>query len=341
MMNRTIIKKLKQLYALAFCLGALWNSMAMAQSGDTEAATESQLLQIMLPANAQRVLPQSVPTEITQTLAKVTAAGNGKFRRGASEVLVWGGDSYQKANASRIVNRLTGSLKTAGWQYSVEGEEGGVTVFTALKESPHRAVVGLYGATDEALIFAAMEILPDKGNGNGVGNGEGEQHQTEADSQTEQQQPVTVKPARTSSGGDSILGEWSNGYSSVVGYTPTVGPPSFTPSKSRVWTYNFHPNGTYEFSGLMQITLAGCTTTYFQDKRGRYTINGNQVTLTLTKNLWRKGESCAASGNMEKEGEHTPETYTFSVSRNENGKEQVCLDSGGEGGLVCYERAKK
>jgi hypothetical protein len=243
-------------------LGALWNGSARAQSG-VEATTESHLLQIMLPANAQRVLPQSVPAEITQTLAKVTAAGNGKFRQGDSEVLVWGGTDYQKANASGIVNRLTGSLKTAGWQYTVQGEEGGVTVFTALKERPRRAVVGLYGATDDALIVAAMEILP---NGNGAGNGD--QPQTEGDAQSEQQQqtPVNARPARISSGGGSIFGEWSTGYvSTLVSYTPVVGPPSSTPGKSRTWTYKFHPDGTYEFTGLMQLTNSNCTTTYFQD----------------------------------------------------------------------------
>lgn len=346
-MNNTIFQKIKLLCALAFCLGALLNGGARAQSGQTEAAAESQLLQIMLPTGAQRVLPESVPAEITQTLARVTAAGNGKFRQGDSEVLVWGGDGYNKANASRIVNRLTGSLKSAGWQYGVQGEEGGVTVFTALKESPRRAVVGLYGATDDALILAAMEILPN--NGNGAANAQITNHaataddgQTAADSQ-DVRQPAQAKPTRISSGGGSIIGEWSNGYSSIwSGYVPTVGPKTFTPGKSHYWKYSFHADGTFEFVGLLQTTMYNCTLTIFQDKRGKYAINGNQITLTKTKNFFRKTDSCAASGNMEREYNLEPETYTLNVKRSEYGKEQVCLDSGGgEGSLVCYERAEK
>src|SRR4051794_6269595 len=91
----------KKLYvcALAFCLGVVWNTNASAQASGVEAATESHLLQIMLPARAQRVLPQSVPAELTQTLEKVVAAGNGKFRQGDMEVLVWSGADYNRANA--------------------------------------------------------------------------------------------------------------------------------------------------------------------------------------------------------------------------------------------------
>jgi hypothetical protein len=322
MMYLTITKQLKQVCALAFCVGVVWSSSARAQSNGIEAATESQLLQIMLPADAQRVLPQSVPAEVTQTLGKVVAAGNGKFRQGDSEVFVWGGGDYKKANASQIINRLTGSMKTAGWQYAVEGEEGGVTVFTALKESPRRAVVGFYGATDDALIVAAMEILPNNGAATN-------------DSVEQAQRPVATNVS--SGGGGSIAGEWSNGYSSILsGYTPTYGPKTFTPGKAHVFKYVFHPNGTFEFTGLLQTTMYNCTNAIFQDKRGTYAISGNQITLTKTKNFFRRTDSCSAWNNMERDYNLDPETYTLSVRRNDSGKDEVCLDSGQ--GETCYQR---
>ena len=116
-----IIKKLT-LLTLALCIGVVLSAGVFAKTdGETEAANESQLLRVTLPANAQRVLPQSVPAEITQTLDKITSAGKGKFRKGDSEVLLWGGANYSKANAATIINKLTGNLKTAGWQFSIEG----------------------------------------------------------------------------------------------------------------------------------------------------------------------------------------------------------------------------
>jgi hypothetical protein len=326
-------KNLTALFVM-FSVFFIFDSAVSSQAEETQEAAESKLLQVMLPASAQRVLPGSVPAEITQTLEKVTAAGNGKFRQGETEVLLWTGAGYKKANAAEIVNRLTGTLKNSGWQYAVEGEEGGVTVFTALQSSPRqRAVIGFYGATDKALILAAMEILP-----NGSAATATNVNQTESDVSTEQ----VERPAnrQNPAGGGSIIGTWGNGYSSILaGYTPTVGPKSYTPGRNHRFEYVFHPNGTFEFTGLMQITVYSCTTTYFQDKRGRYTINGDQLTLTLTKNLWRKQESCAPSSNKEINHKLDPETYTLSVSRNDRGKEQICLSSGGN--TPCYEHEQK
>jgi hypothetical protein len=137
-----------------------------------------------------------------------------------------------------------------------------------------------------------------------------------------------------------IVGTWSNGYSSIwSGYRPTTGPQSFTPGRSHAWKYIFHPNGTFEFTGLMQMTVYSCTTTYFQDKRGQYAINGNRITLTLSKNFWRKQEGCSPSSNTEIDHKLDPETYTFRVKRNQYGKNEVCLDRGD--GESCYESANK
>jgi hypothetical protein len=302
------------------------SSTASAQG--TVAVAESQLLQVMIPANAQRVAPESVPAVITEMFDKVTAAGQGKFRRGDSEVLLWAGASYQKANAPKIVSRLTGAIQNAGWRYSVEGVENGVTLFTALRESPRRAVMGFYGVTDEALIVAATELLPNGGDGAGVGR--------------ESREEFGAEPARPvhNSGGASIVGTWGDGYDSILfRLRPENNPgaPS-TGGRSHMFHYKFHPDGTFEFAGLMQMTSYNCTTSYFNDKRGRYTIDGDRVTLTLTKNFWRQQNSCSASGNKEMNYKLDPEVYTFRVKRNDRGKEALCFDSGSGNGEACYEK---
>ena len=154
---------------LVIIFSAILILSATARAQETVAAAESHLLQVMIPAHAQRVAPESVPAAINEMFDKVTAAGEGKFRRGDSEVLLWAGEGYQKANAPRILSRLTGAIQNAGWQYSVEGVENGVTVFTALRTSPRRAVMGFYGVTDEALVVAATELVPNGGDAAGVG----------------------------------------------------------------------------------------------------------------------------------------------------------------------------
>ena len=329
----------KYLAVLFVLFSAVFTFSPATRAQESETASESKLLQIMLPENAQRVLPQSVPAEVSQVFDKVIAAGGGKLRQGETEVLLFAGAGYKKTNAASLVNRFTGAVKNAGWKYKVEGEENGVTLFSAVQESPRRrGIVGFYGATDDALILAAMEVLPNKGSGIGNGEGDGAQNAT-ADS-ADSAPPVQNKSVRSSAGDGSIVGAWTNGYvSTLVSYTPVYGPPSKTPGRSSSFKYVFHPNGTFEFTGLMQMTQYSCTTSYFQDKRGKYTINGSQITLNLTKNFWRQQDNCAASNNREINHKLDAETYTLSVRRNDRGKDEVCLDSGE--GDACYEREAK
>ena len=122
---------------------------------------------------------------------------------------------------------------------------------------------------------------------------------------------------------------------SMTGYRPQYGG-TFTPGRSHLFKYTFHPNGTFEFAGLMHLTTYGCTNAYFQDKRGRYTIDGNQITLSLNKNFWRSTNSCAPSSNKEVNHTLTTENYTFRTGRNSSGRPEVCLNSGE--GETCYEQ---
>jgi hypothetical protein len=312
----------KNLAALFVLFSAIFIFNTAAAAQETESATRSNLTGIALPAGANRVLPGSVPAEVTDAFDKITAAGNGKIRKGDSEVLVWGGSNYQKANADGIVNRLTTALKAAGWQYSVEGNEGGLTVFSAVKEgAARRAVVGFYGATDDALIFSWMEILSANGAGNGLGNGRGND-----DAPTED-----VQNTRNAGG---ITGTWTNGTTSMLGEKYYNGTTAFR--NGSTYKYVFHANGSFEFIGLMASTMYGCTTTLFNDKRGKYQINGSQITLVPSKNFWRNMYSCAPSSNKERDYTLDRETYQFRTKQDEYGKTLICLTS--DKGEACYRR---
>jgi hypothetical protein len=319
---------LKKFYAIIPLVLMLLNLGVSVSAQEIEAATTSNLTNISLPANAQRIAPGSVPAEVQQTFDKFIAASNGKLRQGDSEVLVWGGASYSKSSAPTIVNRITNTLKTAGWQYSVEGEESGVTVFTAFKDgAARRAVVGFYGATDEAFIFAWTELLS---NGAGVGN------QSVNNSQDEQSEA----PARKSGGSaglSALVGTWQTGNVSMMNeknlYTGQI-----TSSNGSLVMYKFFPDGRFEHIGYMKSTMYGCTTDLFNDKRGTVEINGNQITFIPTKNYWKNTYSCSPASNKERNYVLDRETYTFQMKTDEYGKQLICLTN--DKGERCYRREK-
>jgi hypothetical protein len=289
---------------------------------DAEAAANSNLTGIALPAGAQRILPGSVPAEMTQVFDKMIAAADGKLRQGDSEVLVWTGANYRKANAAGIVNRLTATLQAAGWQYSVEGTESGLTVFTAFKEgAPRRGIMGFHGATDEALVFSWMEVLA-------AGNA-----QTDNDSRRTERQNA----ARTtnSGGGNSIVGTWTNGSTSMLGERNTT-TGVVTSRNGSTYKYVFNANGSFEFIGYLESTMYGCTTALFNDKRGNYTISGDRITFTPSKNYWKNTYSCSPNSNKEKNHTLEEETYTFRTKQDEYGKTLICLAN--DKGESCYRR---
>lgn len=318
-----IFGKLKFFVAALFCVSVVWGT-AFAQEG-LEAAQKSNLVGVALPANAQRVLPGSVPAEVNQTFDKIIAAGKGKFQQGETEVLVWGGANYRKANAATIVDRLTAGLKAAGWQFSVEGDEGGVTIFTAFKDGQTRRVLfGFYGATDDALIFSWMEVLSADGAKNQV-----------ADNSTEDR--TENQPARNSGGAGGIVGTWTNGSVSMLAEKNlTTG--AITNRGGSTFKYVFTADGRFEFIGLINSTMYGCTTSLFNDKRGRYEISGSKITLIPSKNFWRNTYSCSPASNKERDYVLDRETLEFRTKINEYGKQMICLANAK--GESCYERAQ-
>lgn len=132
-------------------------TLAFAQG--TSPATSSEIVGIDLPSGAARVDDGHIPMEITQALEKLIAAGNGKVRRGNREVIAWT-EGYRRSNAAGIVKKVTAGLQTSGWTYEVGAQDSELTVFTAIRSSPSkRAIVGFYTYSDEALVFAWIEML--------------------------------------------------------------------------------------------------------------------------------------------------------------------------------------
>jgi hypothetical protein len=310
---------LKNFYAIIFTLllmPTLW-------AQETESAVGSRLVDVSLPGGAQRILPGSVPAQVKETLEKMVAAVGEKAQQGETEVLVWAGANYKKANAPTIVSRLTDTLKVGGWQYEVAGEDSGVTIFSLLKDKGgRRAVMGFYGVTDDALVFAWTEVLP-------AGN------RAEPTTQNDRTNRIEDAPVAKSAAPSGIIGTWTNGnVSTLQEKNLTTG--AIASRGGSTFKYVFTADGRFEFVGLMQSTVYGCTTSLFNDKRGKYEINGSNITFIPSKNFWRNTYSCSPASNKERDYVLDRETYQFRTKTDEYGKTLVCLANAK--GESCYRR---
>ena len=132
-----------------------------------------------------------------------------------------------------------------------------------------------------------------------------------------------------------LVGTWRTGGLSTTDDVNTV-TGSRTASNGNTLKFEFKADGRFAFTGYMQSTMYGCTTALFNDKQGKYSLNGSQLTLTPTKNFWRNTYSCSPASNKERNYTLNTEGYDLSTKTDEYGKLYICLaDSKGE---TCYRR---
>lgn len=122
----------------------------------------------------------------------------------------------------------------------------------------------------------------------------------------------------------SLHGKWSNGRFSMIQYENRVtGAPA--PPAGNHFSYEFRPDGTYQFHGLMQTVLYHCTTTLFSTEKGSYAIQGDRISVEPQSNVYKMTDSCAPSRNGEKPGKIVPKTYRFRIGTNEAGLRRLEL----------------
>ncbi|MEZ5424719.1 MAG: hypothetical protein R2747_00515 [Pyrinomonadaceae bacterium] len=317
---------LKKLSAIAIIL--LSFTLTRAQNEETEPAGRSNLTGINLPGGTLRVRDGSVPVEISEGLEKLVAEGGGKIVQGEKEILAWMDAGYKKANAANLLSQIEANLEKAGWTFEVSGKEGEVTVFSVIRETPApRALLGYLVVSDEAMVLAWTEIHA-AGSAGPVGN------DTVGDDAGSVSTPVS-----SGSRGGAIVGTWTNGGMSMIG-EKDLNTGSVTPRNGSTFKYVFHSDGSFEFVGLVQSTMSGCTTGLFNDKRGRYEIDGLRLTLIPSKNFWRNTYSCSPQSNKERNYLLDRETYQFRTKTDEYGATLVCLTNA-KGEESCYRREKQ
>ena len=130
-------------------------SLSAAAQVKTARAVSSNIVKVWLPSGAEKVLPESVPAEMSAMLEKIVAdKGQGKWKPYDTEVLIWKGADFKKTGAAAIIGRLTGRIKTAEWQYEPGKAESGMTIFTVREDATGNIVVGFYIAAEDGLLWA-------------------------------------------------------------------------------------------------------------------------------------------------------------------------------------------
>ena len=148
---------------------------------------------------------------------------------------------------------------------------------------------------------------------------------------------LTTAAAMSGYAQTDIAGTWATGGMSMIGDRNTV-TGSVTPSNGNTQKYVFGADGRFAFTGYLQSTQYGCTTALFNDKQGKYVIDGSQITLIPSKNFWRQTFSCSPASNKERNYTLERETYDVSTKTDEYGKLFICLSN--EKGETCYRKEK-
>ncbi|MBP5973902.1 hypothetical protein HW132_14445 [Brasilonema sp. CT11] len=131
----------------------------------------------------------------------------------------------------------------------------------------------------------------------------------------------------------SIVGKWvwtrtgSSTYSTGGAYMGSNG--------SR-FTYQFQPNGTAEFTGIMNVMNGGCNQQIFQSRKGKVRLSGSTMTINWSPGTFTRDFSCDRANNYKKTLAAENETYQVKF-KTDLGQKQLCLRGKDE---TCYSPTK-
>jgi hypothetical protein len=128
--------------------------------------------------------------------------------------------------------------------------------------------------------------------------------------------------------GPELLGKWLTGHVSSIQYkSRTTGVSA--PTNGQRFEYDFRPDGTYSFTGLMQFTSYNCTNSTFSNETGTYTVQGDVVSLRPEKNPYRMTNNCAPSSNKEAPGKLINRSYRFRFTSDSGGRNIELISENG------------
>jgi hypothetical protein len=135
-----------------------------------------------------------------------------------------------------------------------------------------------------------------------------------------------------------VTGYWKTGSIGLLQYqNQTTG--ATKSNRGSLFTYKFLPNGSYEFIGYMESTMYNCTTTLFNEIKGKYTVDGSTISLSPSRDFWKSTNSCTASANKTQTKTPVKKSLEFRHKEDEYGKLFLCLTDGEA--ETCYRQEKE
>ena len=148
---------------------------------------------------------------------------------------------------------------------------------------------------------------------------------------------IAINTVQGFSQSSQLVGKWESGNVGLIQYQNQV-TGAIRNGRSSYFAYKFLSNGSYEFVGLMEFNMYNCTTSYFNQVNGKYSIDGSTVSLEPSRDFWKSTNSCAPSGNKEVTKTPTRKTLEFQPKTDDYGNRLLCLTS--PEGETCYKQAK-
>ena len=121
----------------------------------------------------------------------------------------------------------------------------------------------------------------------------------------------------------SLVGKWvwtHTGNSAVSTSGTYIG------SNGSRFTYQFLPNGTVEFTGIMNVMSGSCNQQIFQSRKGKVSLSGSTMTINWSPASFTRDFSCDRANNYTKTLPAENETYQVKF-KTDLGQKQLCLIS--------------
>ncbi|MBD1845945.1 hypothetical protein H6F89_21535 [Cyanobacteria bacterium FACHB-63] len=119
----------------------------------------------------------------------------------------------------------------------------------------------------------------------------------------------------------SIVGKWAWARTGSSTYAQGG---AFVGANGSRFTYQFQPNGTVEYTGIMNVMSGGCSQQIFQSRKGKVRLSGSTMTINWSPGTFTRDFSCDRSNNYTKAVPAESETYQVRL-KTDLGQNQLCL----------------
>ena len=137
----------------------------------------------------------------------------------------------------------------------------------------------------------------------------------------------------------NLVGNWFEGSTSIL-QEQNMSNGSVASRYGSSIGYVISGDGTFRYAALIKSTMYGCTTSLWNDRRGKISIEGDVITFTPNKDYWLNMNSCYPSSNKEQNKALQAKSFNFEIGTKE-GKEWLCMREIGKSevkDILCFPR---